>query len=88
MALRVRNASANTDAFRHVRFPLQSSIGNDTNLEKLESLICKKFRVAHGSGVRSVSTLVRLRDRLEIADSMDVTLLEDGDELEAVFTDV
>jgi len=88
IALRVRDASRSLDAFRQVHFPLHLDIGDDMKLITLEDLICNKFHAAHRSGARSVNTLVRLRDRLEIVDSMDVDELEDGDELEVVFTNV
>jgi hypothetical protein len=89
MTLRVRDASRSLDAFRQVRLPSQGDVGDDMSLETLQNLICNKFRAAaHESGACSVSTLVRMRDRLEIIDSMDVAELEDGDELEVAFTDV
>jgi len=88
IALRVRDASRSLDAFRQVYFPLHLNIGDGMKLMTLENLICTKFHAAHGRGARSVNTLVCLRNRLEIVDSTDVDGLEDGDELEVVFTNV
>lgn len=91
MVLRVRDTSRNLDAFRQIHFPVQREsdgcyLGPVANFVKLESLICAKFSGADGNRARSLSTLVRLRDRLEIIDSEDVTLLQDGDELGATFS--
>jgi len=100
MALKVRDASRSLDAFRQVYFPVQRDpdgyplgLVAVADFVKLESLICAKFRGSDGrrasaahDAARSLDTLVRLRDRLEIVDNEDVSQLKDGDELEVTFT--
>lgn len=87
--LRVREANSDLNSFRQVRFPSAfdgESLAPLPDFTKLESLICTKFQNKHNKQASCVKSLVRLCDRLEIADSEDVTLLQDGDELEVAFT--
>merc|ERR1711879_797439 len=87
LALRVRDRDGERDTFRQVSVPLE---GGQATFAQVEARVAAKFRSSRGAdgvelGLRRLAALVRLTDRLEIADDEDVALLRDGDELEACF---
>lgn len=87
LAVRVRESCGERDTFRQVSVPFEDG---RMSFAQVEARICAKFRSTRDAdgvelGLRRLVALVRLADRLEVADDEDVGLLKDADELEVTF---
>merc|ERR1711870_344 len=87
LSLRVREVAGERDAFRQVTVPSEDG---RLSFHQVETRIAAKFRSSRGPngkelGLRRLVALVRIADKLEVADDEDVELLKEGDELEASF---
>mmetsp|Transcript_79628 Transcript_79628/g.174611 ORF Transcript_79628/g.174611 Transcript_79628/m.174611 type:complete len:642 (+) Transcript_79628:69-1994(+) len=93
LSIRVREKSsaAAVDAgAAAIPFKRVALSGEALTFQALESNICSKFSASRGPdgqpvGLRQLVSLVRIKDNLEIGDDDDTTLIEDGDEFEAMF---
>lgn len=88
--VRVRESGSDRGTFRRVVLAEEQSGKSSVAFEEVERRICSKFQTSRKSdgsevGARRLVTLVRLRDKLEVLDDEDATLLQEGDELEATF---
>merc|ERR1712039_194694 len=87
LTLRVCEAGGERNTFRQVT--VQREDGR-LSFQQVETRIAAKFRSSRGPdgkelGLRRLVALVRIADKLEVADDEDVELLKEADELEASF---
>merc|ERR1712187_538279 len=90
LVIRVREAGNERNTYRQLSI---SPENGNISFRQIEARVVAKFKTSRGSdgvelGARRLVALVRVVDRLEVADDEDVGLLKEGDELEASFADV
>eukprot|EP00929_Paragymnodinium_shiwhaense_P029659 TRINITY_DN1694_c0_g1_i1.p1 TRINITY_DN1694_c0_g1~~TRINITY_DN1694_c0_g1_i1.p1 ORF type:complete len:111 (-),score=18.84 TRINITY_DN1694_c0_g1_i1:410-742(-) len=89
--LRVRDTDSALEAYRRVVVPFANPSGARPGLHDIRSRICNKFKDVIDTHPSSPSTkhvqlLVRIRDRLEVCDDEDASILTNGDRLEVTFS--